>query len=306
MQYNNDCDTCGQPHIINFDSSELTNEQIAGIEPVTNNFLCPSVTRMYRAVHYSFDFRVNLVKNDMGTATIDTINGLRKQWGDFNFEAKLDRFKRLDLAYLGIPEEYYDLLQPIVSSYYCGYYYPAMTSAGALGERILNRLLLKTRDYFKQSPHYKKIYRKDSFDQWDQPIRILKDWGVISNEVAELFTELKQFRNDAIHYNDSYDFEENSHKAVKLLVEIIDAQFNYHTRTDLFWVYNVEGEIWLRSEFIENPFVKEFILPHCVLLTPYCEPSATPPIKGKAVPVGDLSDEEFIKIRNTKNHPTAP
>lgn len=176
-----------------------------------------------------------------------------------------------------------------------------MTSAGALGERILNRLVIKLRVYYKSSKHYKKIWKKKSFDQWDYPVKVLLDWGVITERVSELFLKLKKYRNDSIHYNSNYDFEANSHDAIKLLAQIIDRQFNYINRKDLFWVFNVPGEIWLRSEVSSNPFIIEFVLPHCVLLGPSCEPTATPPIQTLNFPLKPLADEDFLKMRNNRN-----
>ena len=62
--------------------------------------------------------------------------------------------------------------------------YPALTGACALGERILNYLILNLRDDFHSTPEYKQVYRKDSFDQWDAPINALASWGVLLPEVA--------------------------------------------------------------------------------------------------------------------------
>lgn len=297
-----DCDKCGKTHEIEVDFDLLTEGQKQGIEPILNNFICPNIYLMYRVLGFAFDARVNSLKASIPDKQKEgLLNSFKSQWGESDFDKKIERYIKLDLAYIGIPEEYYELLQPIISSYCCGYFYPAMTSAGALGERILNRLILKLRDYYKTSKHYKKIYRKDSFDQWEYPVEVLKDWGVITEEVANLFLDLKQYRNDSIHYNEGYDFEKNSHDAIKVLANIIDLQFNYMSRKDLFWIFIVPGEILLRTEKIDNPFVKEFVLPHCLLIGPYCEPTATPPIKTKKYPLMPFSDEEFINLRKNKD-----
>jgi len=295
------CDRCGNQHEIKIDFATLTQGQLEGREPVLTNFKCPDIAVMYRVVNFNLDTRVTIFKQPSLKQEQDIIaNILKNEWGILNFDDKLKRYIDLDLSFLGIPEEYYKLLWPVVSSYCCGLYYPAMTSSGALGERILNRLIIKTRDYFKSSVHYKKIYRKDSFDQWDLVIKILKDWDIISNEVSELFLKLKVYRNDSIHYNDGYDFEKNSHDALKFLAKIIDTLFNYVNRRDLFWVFDVPGEIWVKSSVTHNPFVKEFVLPNCLELTPFCEPLASPPIIGKNAPIKPLTDEEFIRIRNNR------
>lgn len=286
------CEKCGQEHKIKIDVSKLTNGQKAGLEPVLNNFVCPNLAVMYRVRSFAIDTRVSIFKEKALINEHKNLEtSLKLDWGENNFNDKVARFKKLDLAILGVPDEYYDLMKPIISSYCCGYYYPAMTSAGALGERILNRLLINTRDYFKSSKHYKKIWKKQSFEQWEIPIKILLEWKIITSEVADLFSKLKKYRNDATHYNDNYNFETNSHEAIKILASVIDLQFNYMNRKDLLWVFNVPGEILVRSEFTEDPFVKEFILPHCNLEVP---------TEHEKVLLKPFTDEEFIEIRNSK------
>jgi hypothetical protein len=299
-----DCDKCGQQHKIEIDFDQLSNRQKRGLDPVLDSYICPNIALMYRAFGFALDTRVSAIKSfrEHGLAEQERslASQLKTDWGDANFEDKLDRLLSLDLAFLGIPEEYYTLLNSVVSTYCCGYFYPAITSAGALGERILNRLVIKLRDHFKSSEHYRKIHRKASFDQWDTPIKILKDWGVISEKVSKTFLELKKYRNDSIHYNDGYCFEANAQHAVKALGSIIDLQFNYVNRRDLFWVFDVPGEIWLRSEVINDPFVVEFVLPHCALLGPSCEPSATPPVKTEKFPLKPITDEDFLNLRKNR------
>ena len=300
------CDKCGQKHPVNIEAASLTDKQQKGEEQININFICPNVALMYRVFDFDFDTRVNAIKSlrESGQTDRETeiVNELKNEWGVVDFDRKLERFLTLDLAFAGIPEEYYTLIQSVVSAYCCGYFYPAMTSAGALGERILNRLIIRLRDYFKSSIHYKSIYRKNSFEQWDNPVKILNDWGIISNEVAYLFLELKQFRNDSIHYNEGYDFEKNSHNSVKILAKIIEKQFDYTKRRDLFWTFVVPGEIWLRSNVKNDPFVKEFILPHCLLLGPFCEPIGSQEKKGKKFPLKPLSDESFLEMRKNRNN----
>ncbi|MGD0885233.1 MAG: hypothetical protein ABSA46_10265 [Thermodesulfovibrionales bacterium] len=295
------CHRCGRQHHIEIDFSKLSKDQLEGREPVLN-FICPDASYMYRVMGFALDTTVNIFKQEGLISQQNIIeNRLKAEWGELDFAAKLKRFILIDLSFVGIPDEYYNLLRPVVASYCCGYFYPAMTSAGALGERILNRLIIKLRGHFKSSRHYKKIWNKKSFDHWDTPISILNEWGIISVEVKSAFFRLQKYRNESIHYNDGYDFESNSHDAVKALADIINDQFNYMNRKDLFWVFDMPGEIWLRSAVVNDPFVKEFVLPHCLQLTPYDEPTATPPIKGKNVPLKPLSDEDFIKIRNSRN-----
>ena len=256
---------------------------------------------MYRIMNFALDTRSGLLnQGDVGNAHESIIQGLKQQWGERDFDTKLERFRKLGLSFFGIPDEYYDLLRQIVDAYCCGQFYPAMTGAGALGERILNRLILKTRNYYRTTPEYKTIYRKKSFDQWEKPIEVLETWGVIAPVVADAFRRLKVHRNDSIHYRDGYPFAENAKSAVFELFEVINGQFNYSKREDLFWVFTVSGEIWLRTDKEDDPFVKEFVLPHCAWLSAYCQPTQDGLVMGEQAPLAPLSDEEFLAARRQK------
>lgn len=297
------CERCGQQHEIDIDQSTLTPRQRQGIDPVIESFICPDVACMHRVTSYALDTRSTILNQPGIEQQRDQlIQSLISKWGEQNFNQKLARFKDINISLLGLPDEYYELLVPIIDAYSCGYYYPSMTAAGSLGERILNRLIIKTRKHYRSSKHYKKIYGKHSFDDWVKVTNILKEWGVISEEVSDLFLRLKQFRNDSIHYNQDYDFVENSREAILTLLEIIDLQFNYVKRKDLFWVFDVPGEIWVKSEVVDDPFVIEFVLPHCLQLSPLDEPMASPPFKEKGARTKPLSDEEFIEIRRSRKH----
>ncbi len=298
MIYKLDCDRCMQIHEIDIDFDALTPEQRRGQVPVLDNFVCPNMALMYRVTSFALDTRVQGLKSHSNEPwALQMRESLIQEWGAKEGNEKIKRFIELDIYLLGLPDEYYELLVQIVSAYCCGQYYPAMTAAGVLGERILNRLILKIRKHFSGSPLYKKVWSKKSFDNWDVPIEVLREWDVITDDVAQRFEELKILRNDSVHYNEGYDFAANSRNAVNLIGDIVTALFNYTNRKDLFWVFDVPGEIWLKTSAQENPFVKEFVLNHCVLATAYDEPFANPPTKGKSVPLKPIADEEFLKRR---------
>lgn len=287
-----------QVHEIEIDLDALTPAQRRGEMPVLDNYICPNMALMYRVVSFALDTRSQGLKdNPEAPWALQIKNSLTQEWGVHQGDEKVARFADLNISLMGLPDEYYELLTQIISAYCCGQYYPAMTAAGALGERILNRLILKTRRHFTGHRIYKKIWNKESFDNWDIPIKALREWSVISDEVAEKFDKLKVFRNDAIHYKEGYDFAQKSKSAVMLLGQVVTLLFNYINRKDLFWVFVVPGEIWLRTGKENDPFVKEFVLSHCVRVTAYCEPFANPPKKGKNVPLKPITDEEFLEKR---------
>ena len=292
------CDRCMQVHQVEVELDALTPEQRRGEVPVLDNYVCPRMALMYRVVSFALDTRSQALKGHPGSPwALQMKESLIEDWGARDSEEKIARFIDLGISLLGLPEEYYYLLNQIISAHCCGHFYPAMTAAGSLGERILNRLILRTRGHFKGHRTYKRVWNKDSFDNWDVPIDALREWGVITDEVAGHFGALKEYRNDSIHYNEGYDFAGNSQKAVSLLGDIVCAVFGYTHRKDLFWIFDVPGEIWLRTSVEDDPFVKEFILDHCVQATAYCEPLAAPPVKGTNVPLKPISDEEFLRKR---------
>lgn len=162
---------CGQDHVTEIDFDTLSEHQHKGLDPVLSNFICPDVAWMYKVFGFALDTRVRILNNDsIKKVHGNIIKGLKDEWGKLEFSKKLERFKELGLSFLGILDEYYNLLWDVVSNYCCGRFYSAMTSAGALGERILNCLIIKARDYHKASHHCKIIYRKTSFDQWENQL----------------------------------------------------------------------------------------------------------------------------------------
>ena len=280
QKFKGPCNICDQEHEISINN--ITEEQRLGKEPLLKNFICPNLATMYLLTSYVLDMRSTELKyNPEFKQHFIEIFGIE------DFDNKLKRFIDIDLNVIGLPEEYYKMLKAIVESYSCGYFYPAMIGAGALGERVLNRLIIKTRTYYKSSPHYKTIYKKDSFDNWDKIILILCDWNIISKEMGNMFSKLQTYRHRSVHYNENYNFEINAQDAIKILIKIIKKLFDISERADIFWVCNSPGEVLVKSTVLNDPFVIEFILPNCKLVLPSKEPCILKPI----------SDEEFIKLR---------
>jgi len=133
-----------------------------------------------------------------------------------------------------------------------------------LGERILNHLILRLRDYFKATDEYKKVYRNDSFDNWDLVIKTLEAWGVLLPNVVKSFWNLKEIRNRSIHFNpetDSND-KELSLEAIRRLKEIVSEQFS-GIGSQPWFIEGIKGAGYIKNEYEENPFVKEVVIPNC-------------------------------------------
>jgi hypothetical protein len=221
--------------------------------------------------------------------------------GESNFDEKFKRWLEIEYPPLGLIDEYPEKIREIITAYSAGYFYAATTATGCLGERVLNRLVLKTRKHFTHTKQYKGIYSKNSFDDWSKMINLLQEWQVIPETTAGIFRELMPYRHEAIHYNEEYDFEKNVHTAINLLIKGITEIFGVINRTDLFWVFNVPGEVWVKSEKENDPFVREFVLPHCYRAHAIHEIDfESKRIIENNPKLGKLSDEEFISLRKQK------
>ena len=143
-------------------------------------------------------------------------------------------------------------------SFIVGAYYSSLTGACALGERVLNQLIIHLRDFFKKTPEYKKVYRKDSFDNWDLAIETLESWGVLLDDVTQLFRNLKETRNKAIHFIPETD--DNDRKlalfANSQLSDIIQKQFAAIGPKPWF-IRGVKGATFICKDFENKPFVEK-------------------------------------------------
>jgi hypothetical protein len=224
------------------------------------------------------------------------------RYGDLNLEEKFKRYMSFKPPSLRVITEYHDLLQEIEDSFVYGLYYPALTSSCCLGERIFNILLIRLRDYYKTSEHYKHIYRKESFDDWSKSVKILCDWNVIaSDDIKTKYAELEGIRHEVIHFNRLEDIEAKSINALRIIYDITTYFFAVGHRDDIyFWA---PGEIYVKKIAEQNPFVREMIIPHCIL-TGYGHRVET--VNGQHVlrdeaiyECKEISDEEFIGLRKS-------
>jgi hypothetical protein len=174
-----------------------------------------------------------------------TIEGLKVQYGELNFQSKLNNFIELKQKPFSISAFHNKFLNQIRNSYVIGSYYPALTSACSLGERILNHMILLLRDYHKDSPEFRKVYRKDSFDNWELAISTLESWQELLPEAIVKFRELHQKRNFAIHFNPETDHNDKdlALEAIHLIQNIVSIQFSAFGAQP--WYFCVPGEIYI-------------------------------------------------------------
>jgi len=223
---------------------------------------------------------------------------LKAELGTHDFERKFERWKKIDYPPLGLIDEYPDKITQIISTYCMGYCYPAVTASCCLAERVLNRLVLKTRDHFKSHPEYKRIRRKHSFDDWERLISLISDWRLVPQRAIDLFRDLMPLRHQSVHYNEGHDFEVVAPVAINKLIAALTEIFGVINREDIYLVFDVPGEVWVRSNAERLPFVKEFVLPHCYHAHAVHDVDLQKrKINERLGKTGPLTDEEFVKLR---------
>jgi hypothetical protein len=147
-------------------------------------------------------------------------------------------------------------------AFIAGMYYPALVAACALGERILNHLVLDLRHSFKSSEHYKKVYRKNSFDNWPFVVSVLTDWNVLTAGVGADFVALGELRNRSIHFtSETYlSLREDALAALERLNAVIAKQFGYFGHQPWF-IENTPGAQFIKRSYESNPFVHIYLIP---------------------------------------------
>ncbi|MDQ7837228.1 MAG: hypothetical protein RDU59_01900 [Thermodesulfobacteriota bacterium] len=288
------CPTCKQKHILS-----VTDSQVAGKDPIY--LLCPDLDRRYRLMGFFIDtirgfYSTPALKEQADTNT----EHLKAALGHEKFEQKLERWLRIQYPPLGLIDEYPEKITQIINTYSAGYFYPAVTSACCLAERILNRLILKTREHFKGDPHYKRVYRKESFDDWGKMITIIHDWRLVPEKAITTMKELMPIRHQSIHYSGTFDFEAIASDVINKLIAAITEIFGVINRKDIYLVFDVPGEIWVRHHAQDHPFVKEFVLPHCYYAHAVHDIDfEKQKISERLGKIGQLTDDEFVQLRKT-------
>lgn len=232
------------------------------------------------------------------------------QFGSANLDAKTQNLIELGSAPFSILAFHNNFLRQIRNSFVIGSYYPALTGACTLGERILNHLLLTLRDSYKSTPEYKRLYRKSSFDNWTQAIDTLEAWSILLPAAVIDYRKLSQHRNQAIHFDPATDRNDRALalSAITTLSDIIQIQFGGLGGQPWF-IPNTPGVSFIKKEAEEQPFVKAVYLPNCARVGPYHTLELEPTDSHIQVRIQDdynyeekeITDEEFADLyRNRK------
>jgi hypothetical protein len=231
---------------------------------------------------------------------------LQYELGPMNFESKVQNFKDAGSTPFSIIAYHNDLFYQVKYAFIHGYYYPSLVGSCALGERILNHLILDLRDFFKSSPLYKDVYRKDSFDDWEVAITVLDNWGVFQvPDVSVDFRALAAMRHKAIHFNPATvtNLRSEALSALRCLANIITKQFGF-AGGQKWLLTGTRGNFFIKKSCETDPFLQTYYLPQCPYVGPYYAMKYTE--KGWYVfdrdsyPDDEISDEEFARLYESR------
>lgn len=269
--------------------------------------------KRYRVIRHDLDTRSQILQPgyadnlqpDARDAWQQQVNELAAavaaEFGPAELQRKFQNFADLGSKPLSLVAFHNVFLHQARQAFIQGSYYPALTGICALGERVLNHLVLVFRDDFKLTPQYKKVYAKDSFDNWGLAIDTLEAWNILLPETAAVFREFKNTRNSAIHFRPDLD-QECRAPALKALHEfnqIISLQFASFGKLP-WYLTEIRGASYIRKAFESHPFVKRIVLPNCELLgskarLEYLNPGWRA-IDDDDYPDVEISDDEFAYL----------
>ncbi len=235
--------------------------------------------KRYTVLKYELDTRANVLSMEISddweesNITLWKANkrsireGLIFQYGTSSYEEKIKDFMDMGSKPISVIAFHNEFFDQIRSAFVVSAYYPALTAACALGERILNQLIIHLRDEFKDTPQYKRVYKKNSFDDWNLAIKTLEEWDVLLPDVAVALRSLKEIRHRSIHFDPEVESNtrEKALDAILKLSEIIQGQFSIFGSQPWF-IPGTKVSFFIKKAYEKDPFVKNIILPCCSLV----------------------------------------
>lgn len=274
--------------------------------------------KRYRVVSFDFDTRVRTLDpipeewDDQVKALHRqnrerTIAGLSLEYGALRFAEKLQNFIDIGAKPFSVLAFHNRFYAQARSAFVQCQYYPALTGVCALGERVLNHLVLGLRDHYKASASYKHVYRKASFDRWEIAIDALAEWKVLTAEAEEHFRQLCGMRNEALHFNleTERNVRADALNALLTFGKVVDTQFAAFG--DLPWLFTPPGEVYIRKEWESAPFIQLVYVPNAIHVGPKHQVVSVFPWKvedpAEYEPI-EISDEEFGRLRVAASVPS--
>lgn len=223
-----------------------------------------------------FDYRANILREEISDAWDDAvkethrvsraqlISGLQEQYGVRDTDRMVADFIAAGPLVSSVIAHHNVFLRQVRDAFVAGNYYPALTGGCALGERTLNHLLLDLREDFRTSAEYKRVYRKESFQDWELAISTLEAWNVLVPEAAAAFRELATLRHRSLHFNpETYlSLRDDALAAITALAVVVQRQFAAFGVCPWF-IEGTAGICFIKKEWEENPFIRKYYLPLC-------------------------------------------
>lgn len=185
-------------------------------------------------------------------------------------ERKLENYREMGPAPWSVVFEHTALLRQVRSSFAHGDFYPALVSACALGERLLNQLVLELRsEYDNHRATTKRVRRGHPINDWGSLIGVLHGWGVLDEETSDTYRQLEELRHTAIHYDPSLSAggREPALAALRAIQQIVEQVFDPHGGPPRY-IADTPGSSYIALEAENEPLIQRIFLPHCALVSP--------------------------------------
>ncbi|WPO40615.1 hypothetical protein [Tardiphaga sp. 42S5] len=231
---------------------------------------------------------------------------IRQEYGSDRFEHKLENFKDFGYVPMSIVSYHNLFFHQVRRAFIVESYYPALTGACALGERILNHLILDLRNSHTSKPNYKLVHRKRSFDNWKAAITALDDWAVFEPGIAAKFAELERIRNRSLHFSPetASKTRQDALSSALLIKQIIEGQFSSFG-SQRWFIRGTKGACFLKREAESDPFVRNFYLPQCPLVgyryaIDFLPNGAALVFDSESYAGDEVDDDEFARLHNER------
>ncbi len=260
---------------------------------------------IFVAESFSSDSTVSGHPNGVG-ASDSTEQSIAAEFGTSNYEAKRKNFASIGALPFTIISFHTHFLVQARNAFVIGAYYPALTGACSLGERILNHLVLALRDDYSAHPATKRVERVASVSNWKAAIDALTGWEILLPDVRDAFLRLSKIRNRSVHFTQSTDSNsrEQALEALHLITTIVAKQFSAFGPEPWF-IEGAVGESYIKRDWETNPFIRKVYLPCCKLVGPLHEiQDMGPPtliVDAPEYPDIDLTDKQFLEVRAHRN-----
>jgi hypothetical protein len=168
--------------------------------------------RRYLAHAISFDTRAHILNDEINPEWKPEIIaqheenrrqariGLIHEFGNAEHERKISDYGALGSAPWSVIDRHNLFMSQIRNSFALGAYYPALVGACALGERLLNELVIRLSGAYGSHSATPRVSTQNTFTDWALCIEALFEWGVVDDSLASKFNELRKFRNRSVHY----------------------------------------------------------------------------------------------------------